>query len=191
MTSSCYWKCILQNIWVRFYDISSKTKLKGIEFQLILFCVWRWVMSCITVTAWWAQLRLKSPKSWLFAQPFVQLYIKHQSSASLAFEKGIHRRRTGGSPSQRVGSAENVPFHDVIVMWIVVAWLIRRLTSLAPDNIMNIRTTVWLFQYQGHVSRLQSDAVASRLANGSAAFIWKLGCHWLRGLRQRQIAVVI
>ena len=37
---------------------------------------------------------------------------------------------------------------------------------------------------------MQSDAVASRLANGSAAFIWKLHCHWLRGLRQCQIVEV-
>ena len=28
---------------------------------------------------------------------------------------------------------------------------------------------------------LRSDAVASRLFNGSAAFIWKLRCHWWRG----------
>ena len=36
----------------------------------------------------------------------------------------------------------------------------------------------------------RSDAVASRLASGSAAFIWKLHCHWLRGLRWHQIAIV-
>ena len=30
---------------------------------------------------------------------------------------------------------------------------------------------------QGSVFLLRSDAVASRLANGSAAFIWKLRCH--------------
>ena len=38
---------------------------------------------------------------------------------------------------------------------------------------------------------LRSDAVTSRLANGSAAFISKLHCYWLRGLRQSQIKVVI
>ena len=42
-----------------------------------------------------------------------------------------------------------------------------------------------------HEVRLRSDAVTSFLTNGSAAFIWKLHCHWLRGLRQRQIAIVI
>ena len=30
---------------------------------------------------------------------------------------------------------------------------------------------------------LRSDSVASRLANGSAASVWKLRCHWWRGLR--------
>ena len=40
---------------------------------------------------------------------------------------------------------------------------------------------------------LQLDAVASRLINGSADFVWKLRCHWLRGInvRQHQILVVM
>ena len=37
---------------------------------------------------------------------------------------------------------------------------------------------------------LRSDAVASLLTNGNAAFKWKLHCHWLIGWWQRQIAVV-
>ena len=37
----------------------------------------------------------------------------------------------------------------------------------------------------------QSDAVACRLANGSSSFIWKLHCHWLRSMRQSQVAVAI
>ena len=37
---------------------------------------------------------------------------------------------------------------------------------------------------------LRSDTVASLLANGSAAFIWKLHCHWLRGLPERHITVL-
>ena len=41
---------------------------------------------------------------------------------------------------------------------------------------------------QGHVLLLRCDAVASPLANGSAAFIWNLRCHWLFGSRQRHIA---
>ena len=46
---------------------------------------------------------------------------------------------------------------------------------------------------QGPMPRVlltRSDAVASRLTHGSAAFIWKLCCHWLIALRPRQIAVV-
>ena len=34
-------------------------------------------------------------------------------------------------------------------------------------------------------------AVTKLLASGSAAFIWKLRCHWLRDLRQRKIVVII
>ena len=49
-------------------------------------------LKLITVTLWWAQWRLKSPVSRLFAQPFVQAQIKkHQSSASLAFVREIQR----------------------------------------------------------------------------------------------------
>ena len=33
---------------------------------------------------------------------------------------------------------------------------------------------------------VQSHAAPSLLANGSAAFIWKLRCHWLKSLRQPQ-----
>ena len=36
-----------------------------------------------------------------------------------------------------------------------------------------------------------SDAVTSLTANGSTAFKWKLCCHWLKGLWQCHIAVVI
>ena len=45
--------------------------------------------------------------------------------------------------------------------------------------------------FNGPVLLLRSDAVASRSVNGSTAFIWKLCCHWLGGLWQRHIAVII
>ena len=47
----------------------------------------------ITMTSYWARWRLKSPASRLFTQPFFQGadQRKHQSSASLAFVRGIHR----------------------------------------------------------------------------------------------------
>ena len=44
---------------------------------------------------------------------------------------------------------------------------------------------------QGSVLLLLSDAVASLLPNSNTAFKWKLHCHWLPGLHQRQIVVVI
>ena len=43
--------------------------------------------------------------------------------------------------------------------------------------------------HEGPLLLLQSDA-GSRLANGSAAFVWKLHCHWLKGF-WHQIPVVI
>ena len=46
----------------------------------------------ITVTSWWARWRLKSPAPPLYNQPFIQDADQrnHQSSASLAFVRGIH-----------------------------------------------------------------------------------------------------
>ena len=44
------------------------------------------------MTSWWARWRLKSPASWLFTQPLIQAdQRKYQSSALLAFVRGIHR----------------------------------------------------------------------------------------------------
>ena len=66
-----------------------------------------------TVTSWWARWRLKSPASWLFAQPFVQR--KHQSSTSLAFVWGIHRWPVN-SPHKRPVARKMFPFDDVIML---------------------------------------------------------------------------
>ena len=41
------------------------------------------------------------------------------------------------------------------------------------------------------VLQLQSDTAKSLLANGSAAFIWKLHCHWLKGLQQHHVTVIM
>ena len=40
-----------------------------------------------------------------------------------------------------------------------------------------------MFPHMGPGLLLRSDDIASRLTNGSAAFIWKLHCQWLKGLR--------
>ena len=47
-----------------------------------------------------------------------------------------------------------------------------------------------LFRPSGPRITTGSDGAESLLTNGSTAFIWKLCCHWLRGLRH-QITVVI
>ena len=41
---------------------------------------------------------------------------KHQSSASLAFVRGIHRLPCSELPAQRDCNAENVPIDDVIML---------------------------------------------------------------------------
>ena len=46
---------------------------------------------------------------------------KHQSSASLAFVKGIHRRPVN-SPHKGPVTREMFPFDDVIMGWIPVSW---------------------------------------------------------------------
>ena len=68
---------------------------------------------CITMTSQWARLRLKSPASRLFTQPFIQTQIK-ESSASLASVRGIHRKAVN-SPHKWPVTGKMFPFHDVIM----------------------------------------------------------------------------
>ena len=60
--------------------------------------------------------RLKSPASRLFTQPFIQGadQRKHQSSASLAFVREIHRWPVN-SPHKRPVTRKMFPFYDVII----------------------------------------------------------------------------
>ena len=61
--------------------------------------------SCITVTSWWARWRLRSSASQLFTTVYSGAdQRKHQSSASLAFVRGIHRWPV--IPAQRANNAE-------------------------------------------------------------------------------------
>ena len=73
---------------------------------------------CITMTSQWARLRLKSPASRLFTQPFIQGvdHRKHQSSASLAFVRGIHRGPVN-SPHKWSVTRKMFPFDDVIMYY--------------------------------------------------------------------------
>ena len=70
----------------------------------------------ITMTSQWARWRHKSPALRLFAQPFIQNadQRKHQSSASLAFERGIHRWPVN-SPQKGPATWKMFPFDDVIM----------------------------------------------------------------------------
>ena len=68
------------------------------------------------MTSKWTRWRLKSPVSLLFTQPFIQGadQKKHQSSASLAFVRGIHRWPVN-SPHKGPVTRKMFPFGDVIM----------------------------------------------------------------------------
>ena len=70
----------------------------------------------ITVASLWAWWHLKTPASRLFTQPFIQGadQRKYQSSASLAFVRGIHRWPVN-SPHQGPVTRKMFPFDDVIM----------------------------------------------------------------------------
>ena len=72
---------------------------------------------CITVTSFSPRWRLKSPASRLFTQTFVHAQIKknHQSSASLALVRGIHRWPVN-SPHKGPVTGKMFPFDDVTMM---------------------------------------------------------------------------
>ena len=78
-------------------------------------------LNYITVTSYWALCRLKSPASPQFTQPFIQAQIKnkHQSSASLAFVRGIHRW-PANSPHEGPLMRKMFPFDDVIVIFVEI-----------------------------------------------------------------------
>ena len=85
------------------------------------------------MTSWWVRWRLKSPASRLFTQPFIQEadQRKHQSSASLAFVRGIHRG-PANSPHKGPVTRKMSPFYDVIMNWSFPCMDIPIITSFPP-----------------------------------------------------------
>ena len=77
-----------------------------------------WPLSCgtnIAMTSQWARWRLKNPASPLFTIVYSGTdQRKHQSSASLAFVRGIHRRPVNSPPKWLV-TRKKFPFNDVIM----------------------------------------------------------------------------
>ena len=71
----------------------------------------------ITATSKWAWWRLKSGAPRLFTQPFVQGedQSKHQSSASLAFVRGIHRLPVNSPHKKGTVRRKMFPFDDIIM----------------------------------------------------------------------------
>ena len=82
-----------------------------------------------------APLRLKSPASRLFAQPFIEGadQRKHQSSASLAFVRGIHRWPVNsphkGSITRKIFPFDEVIIHDQGVDWDLSLLLVAAYTK--------------------------------------------------------------
>ena len=79
---------------------------------------------CITLTSQWVRWCLKSPASRLFTQPTVYSGAdqrKHQSSASLAFVRGIHRWPVN-SPHEGPVTQKMFPFDDVIMPYWALLW---------------------------------------------------------------------
>ena len=70
----------------------------------------------ITMTSWWERWRYKSPASRLFTLYLDAYQIKHQSSGSLSFVRGIHRW-----PSQTASNTKLFPFDDVIMIFARIA----------------------------------------------------------------------
>ena len=94
------------------------------------------------MTSQWARWRLKSPASRLFTQPFIHTQIKkNQSSASLAFVRGIHRWPVN-SPHKGPVTRKMFPFDDVIMLLVLYQWqrirnIERASMSLRPSNDFN------------------------------------------------------
>ena len=78
---------------------------------------WIAAASFITLTSQWPRWRLKSLASRLFTEPFIRAQIKkkHQSSASLAFVRGIHRGPVN-SPHKWPVTRKMFPFDGVIML---------------------------------------------------------------------------
>ena len=102
------------------HSIGKILTFRSIRNYQYFTCLWRRQnthnMITITMTSQWAGWRLKSPASRLFTQPFIRAQIKkkHQSPASLAFVRGIHRRPVN-SPHKWPVTRKLCQFDDVIM----------------------------------------------------------------------------
>ena len=68
--------------------VKARSCTKGRRF---ITCLWYFPWQCMKMTSKLARRHLTSPAPQLFTQPFIEAQIKkYQSSASLAFVRGIH-----------------------------------------------------------------------------------------------------
>ena len=109
--------CDLQTAWRLVLSMKPWSYI-WLEFGLFSTIIYICVCVCryITVTSWWVRWRLKSPASpSTFYSGADQR--KHQSSASLAFVREIHRWPVNSLHKWPV-TGKMLPFDDVIVNWI-------------------------------------------------------------------------
>ena len=106
--------------WKKTYWVSYKFQCDIVVWDFIKKTSSYWinflVSNFITMTSWGAQWHLKSPASRLFVQLLIQGADerKHQSSASPAFVRGIHRWLVN-SPHKGPVMRKMFPFDDVIM----------------------------------------------------------------------------
>ena len=148
---------------------------------------------------------------------------KNQSSASLAFVRGIHRWPVN-SPHKGPVTRKMFPLDDGIMEYGRTLEELEVLpqqskaqqnrcifhgTYLIPRDLVRLDRSMWHItvvictgEHWFLLTQLKPESTifvvtglgaiwrcARRLTNGSAAFIWKLHSHWLRGLRQLQISI--
>ena len=95
----------------------------------------------ITLTSQWARWRLKSPASWLFTTVYSDAdQRKHQSSASLAFVRGIHRWPVN-SPHKWPVTRKMFPFDDVIMHEGTAIMKKRTYVVVIKDDLVSIQYT--------------------------------------------------
>ena len=130
-----------------------------------------WTPLCfITVASEWARWRLKSPASRLLIQAFIEAQIK-ESSASLAFVRGIHRWPVN-SPHKRPVTRKTLPFDDVIMC--CQNKLIRHVNHLHALHVFCDNEAARKCLSMGDASRMCDITVSELWWN----WLWFLGPHF-------------
>ena len=84
---------------------------------------------------------------------------KHQSSAILAFVRGIHRRPVN-SPHKGPVTRKMFPFDDVIMLWIkIINWLFSDLGQWNPTDSLFVKPSIMYIENNGQIYVVPSSPV--------------------------------